>query len=161
GKVWDYPLFDALYGRRSRRFGLGCENSDGPFRYRSAHAAVPLSETEEALLVAAGAGFSGLALWDLSVPTAARGHGGRTYPSRVPGGLRPPLFSTNDRGVFVIDAAGASAEKPREIATADDHENVLALYRNHRRQLGAGRLAIPRRMPPLCGHNLWDSNVPG
>ena len=22
-KVWDYPLFEALYGRRSRRFGLG------------------------------------------------------------------------------------------------------------------------------------------
>ena len=22
-RVWDYPLFAALYGRRSRRFGLG------------------------------------------------------------------------------------------------------------------------------------------
>ena len=24
-RVWDYPLFAALYGRRSRRFGLGFE----------------------------------------------------------------------------------------------------------------------------------------
>jgi len=22
-KVWEYPLFEALFGRRSRRFGLG------------------------------------------------------------------------------------------------------------------------------------------
>jgi hypothetical protein len=25
GKVWEYPLFDAFYGRRTRRFGLGFE----------------------------------------------------------------------------------------------------------------------------------------
>jgi hypothetical protein len=23
--VWEYPLFDALFGRRTRRFGLGFE----------------------------------------------------------------------------------------------------------------------------------------
>ena len=22
-KIWEYPLFEALFGRRSRRFGLG------------------------------------------------------------------------------------------------------------------------------------------
>ena len=67
--AWSYPLFEALYGRRSRRFGLGFEMPEGPFRYKSAHAPVPLSEIEEALLVGAGAGFSGLAHWDL--PTLA------------------------------------------------------------------------------------------
>ena len=58
--AWSYPLFEALYGRRSRRFGLGFEMPEGPFRYRSPHTPVPLSEIEEALLVGAGAGFSGL-----------------------------------------------------------------------------------------------------
>jgi len=62
--IWRYPLFEALYGRRSRRFGLGFEMPEGPFRYRSAQAPVPLSELEEALLVGAGAGFSGVAFWD-------------------------------------------------------------------------------------------------
>ena len=66
--AWSYPLFEALYGRRSRRFGLGFEMPEGPFRYNSAHTAVPLSGIEEALLVGAGAGFSGLALWDLPTP---------------------------------------------------------------------------------------------
>jgi hypothetical protein len=63
-KVWAHSLFDALYGRRSRRFGLGFEINEGPFRHKSAQAPLALSETEEALLVGAGAGFSGLALWD-------------------------------------------------------------------------------------------------
>ena len=31
-KVWEYPLFEALYGRRSRRFGLGFEMAEGPFK---------------------------------------------------------------------------------------------------------------------------------
>jgi hypothetical protein len=39
--AWSYPLFEALYGRRSRRFGLGFEMPEGPFRYKSAHTPVP------------------------------------------------------------------------------------------------------------------------
>ena len=45
-RAWSYPLFEALYGRRSRRFGLGFEMQAGPFRYKSAHARVPLTELE-------------------------------------------------------------------------------------------------------------------
>ena len=68
--VWEYPFFDTLYGRRTRRFGLGFETAQGPYQYRSSKAPVPLCEEEEALLVAAGIGFSGMALWDQS-PAAA------------------------------------------------------------------------------------------
>jgi len=28
--VWDYPLFEALFGRRSRRFGRGFAMTEGP-----------------------------------------------------------------------------------------------------------------------------------
>lgn len=35
------------------------------------------------------------------------------------------------------------------------------LYERHRRQLANGRLSIPRRTPPLFGHNLWNCNQPG
>jgi len=158
-KVWEYPLFEALYGRRSRRFGMGFE-TEGPFRYKSTHAPVPLSELEEALLVGAGSGSSGLALWDQSTPAAYRRGSGRTFPSTAPGG-RTALFFTNDRGIYVIDAAGAPASKPREIETPNEREKILASYRDHRKELRSGRLDIPRRIPPLCGHNLWDSNMPG
>ena len=49
-QVWEYPLFEALYGRRSRRFGLGFEMVEGPFKYKSQGTPLPLSEIEEALL---------------------------------------------------------------------------------------------------------------
>jgi hypothetical protein len=159
-RVWDFPLFDALYGRRSRRFGRGFAMAEGPFAYASSQAPLPLSEAEEALLVAAGIGFSGIALWDLSRPLPYRGGAGRTFPS-TSGGRRTALFFTNDQGVYVIDPAAASPGKLREVEAPDQRERVLALYREHRKLLQPGRLAIPRRVPPLCGHNLWDSNGPG
>ena len=37
-KVWEYPLFEALYGRRSWRFGRGFEMAEGPYKYQSQHA---------------------------------------------------------------------------------------------------------------------------
>jgi hypothetical protein len=160
-KVWEYPLFDALYGRRTRRFGLGFEIAEGPFRYQSRQASVPLSETEEALLIAAGAGVSGLALWDQSRPSAYRAGGARTFPSTSPATHRTALLFTNDQGVYAIDAAHASASKPRQIETTTERARALELYRDHRKELQRGRLDIPRRVPPMCGHNLWDSNRPG
>jgi len=160
-KVWEYPLFDALYGRRTRRFGLGFAIAEGPFRYQSRHAPVPLTETEEALLVAAGAGVSGLALWDQSRPSAYRAGGARTFPSTSPATHRTQLLFTNDQGVYAIDAAHASASRPRQIETTTERACALELYRDHRKELQRGRLDIPRRVPPMCGHNLWDSNRPG
>ena len=79
--VWEYSLLDALYGRRTRRFGLGFEMAQGPFEYRSSEAPVPLCEDDEALLVAVGIGFSGMALWDQSRPLPYRNSDGRTFPS--------------------------------------------------------------------------------
>src|ERR1043166_5109047 len=104
-RVWDYPLFEALFGRRSRRFGLGFAMSEGPFQYASPHAPLPLSELEEALLVAAGVGCSGIALWELSRPSPYRGSTGRTYPSPC-GGRRTALFFPNDGGAYSIEPDG-------------------------------------------------------
>jgi hypothetical protein len=159
-RVWDFPLFDALYGRRSRRFAMGFEMNEGPFAYKSERAPIPLSELEEALLVAAGAGFSGLALWDQTVPLPYRFSEGRTYPSTCRG-RRTALFFSNDRGVYVIDPAAGAPSKMREVEGADARQKVLSLYRDHRTTLQQGRLGFPRRVPPLSGHNLWDSNMPG
>jgi hypothetical protein len=49
----------------------------------------------------------------------------------------------------------------REVDGADTREKVLSLYRDHRKNLQSGRLGFPRQVPPLSGHNLWDSNMPG
>jgi hypothetical protein len=160
-QVWNYPLFEALYRRRSRRFGLGFEMPEGPFRYKSAHAPVPLSELEEALLLGAGAGFSGLAFWDLPTPVAYPHPrlGGRTFPTTRAGG-HTTLFWTNDEGFYVLDDKVA-VTKLREVETEQDRGKLLEIYRTQRRTLGQGRLEIPRRVPPMSGHDLWDSNRPG
>ena len=139
---------------------MGFEMTEGPFQYKSQRAPVPLSDIEEALLVAAGVGFSGIALWDQSRPLPYRAQDGRTFPS-TSRGRRTALFLTNDQGVYVIDPAGGSAGSLREVDKPDEREKILALYREHRKELRPGRLNIPRRVPPLSGHNLWDSNMPG
>src|SRR5262245_57164899 len=159
-QVWQYPLFEALYGRRSRRFGLGFAMTEGPFKYTSRHQPLPLSEDEEAILVAAGIGFSGIALWEQSRPLPYRAGDGRTFPS-TSRGRRTALFFTNDAGVHVIDPAAGAADRLREVDAPDEQEKVLSLYRQHRRTLKRGRLEIPRRMPPLSGHNLCISNMHG
>ena len=160
-QVWNYPLFEALYRRRSRRFGLGFEMPEGPFRYKSAHAPVPLSELEEALLLGAGAGFSGLAFWDLPTPPAYPHPrlGGRTFPTTRPGG-HTTLFWTNDDGLHVLDDK-VEVTKLREVGTEEDRGKLVDIYRAQRRTLGRGRLDIPRRLLPMSGHDLWDSNQPG
>jgi hypothetical protein len=155
--VWEYPLFDALYGRRTRRFGLGFEMPNGPTPYKSERAPLPLTETEEALLVAAGVGFSGVALWDQNRPLLYRSPDARTFPS-TSRGRRTALFFTNDDGVSAIDPDGGSTEQSR---SAGERPDVLRLFHEQRKVLQPGRLAIPRRVPPMCGHNLWASNMPG
>jgi hypothetical protein len=158
-QAWSYPLFEALYGRRSRRFGLGFEMEEGPFRYKSAHAPVPLTELEEALLVGAGAGFSGLAFWDLPTPAPYAGRSARTFPTTRPGG-HTKLFITNDEGFYVLDDKVA-ASKLREIETEEERGKLLDIYRMQRRTLRRGRLDIPRRQPSMSAHDHWDSNRPG
>jgi hypothetical protein len=115
---------------------------------------------EEALLVAAGVGFSGIALWDQSRPLPYRTGDGRTFPS-TSRGRRTALFFTNDQGVYVIDPAAPSASKLREVETPDERDKILSLYRENRKTLQQGRLDISRRVPPLSRRNLWVSNRPG
>ena len=56
--AWNFPLFEALTGRRSRRFGFGMELTHGPFVYKSPKEPYPLSENETAMLVAAATGVT-------------------------------------------------------------------------------------------------------
>ena len=84
--AWSYPLFEALYGRRSRRFGLGFEMPEGPFRYKSARMPVPLSELEEALMVGADSPDwpSGICPRPRCIAAAAAAHSQRHGPAATP-----------------------------------------------------------------------------
>src|SRR5690606_38526754 len=60
-----FPLFSALFGRRSRRFGWGMEIPRGPLAFRSEKPPTPLDDLERSLLIAAGLGVSG---WHFGIP---------------------------------------------------------------------------------------------
>ena len=64
-----FPLVDALYGRRSRRFALGSEIPDGPLAYESSHEPLPLTELERMLVLSAMGGTTG---WHYSITRHAR-----------------------------------------------------------------------------------------
>src|SRR4051812_2000679 len=83
-----FPLVDAIFGRRSRRFLRGAHIPDGPLAYRSTEEPLGLSELERLLILTAVGGTTG---WHNSItrheryaphlsnyPAAA---GGRTFPS--------------------------------------------------------------------------------
>src|SRR5437867_12821668 len=63
-RAWNYPLFDAIFQRRARRFPLGAEMPGVLAPFQSSKEPVPLDEIEEAMLVMAGAGTRGVNLAD-------------------------------------------------------------------------------------------------
>jgi len=59
-----FPLMQAIFGRRARRFAYGMEIPSGPLAFKSRYAPIPLSELEQAVLVAAATGVTG---WNFGI----------------------------------------------------------------------------------------------
>src|SRR5258705_13791091 len=132
---------------------------EGTLRCKSANTPTPQSEIDEALLVGAGAGFSGLALWDLPTPPPYRCRSGRTFPTTRPGGYTA-LFFTNDEGLYVLDA-NVAASKLREIETPDERTKLLEpTVRSVENSALAGS-TIPAGYPRRAGPAFWIRNRPG
>jgi hypothetical protein len=162
----DFPLVEALFGRRSRRFALGDEIPDGPLAYRSRHEPVALTEVERLLVLTAMAGTTG---WHYSItrnaryaPHAANYAGaaaGRTFPSAA-GFHTAELFFTDDSGVYFFPTrdAGALVDPAVEDVTA---ELMVERHASRIRRLSDRRIHLPAQEPYLEGHNTWCVNVPG
>ena len=163
-----FPLLDAIFGRRARRFGLGMEIPSGPLRYKSRRDPLPLSELERALLLAAATGVSG---WSFGVPFGPdRPHehahytlrfGGRTAPTA--GGFgTPALLFTDDDGLWATTTRDVAPERMREFeGIADDVERMLAVVRAHTVRLSDRRLDLPAAPPHMLEPNLWMANAAG
>ena len=158
--AWNYPLFDAIMGRRSRRFGLGMEMESGPFRYRSEKRPVPLDDLETAMLVAAATATTGPILAETEYPGGMVKTIGKPYPSAM-GSHRARLFFTDDRGVYVVNADKAKMTKMREYEGRDDRSKFLGFYENFVEKLDDGRMDLPAREPGVWPHNQWVCNKPG
>lgn len=158
--AWDYPLFDAIMGRRSRRFGLGMEMASGPFQYRSEKPPIGLSDLETAILVAAATATTGPILAETSLPGGMVKTIGKPYPSAM-GSHRARLFFTNDTGVYVVNAQEQKMTQMREYESADDREKILGFYESCVQKLDDGRMDLPAKEPGVWPHNHWVCNQPG
>ena len=99
-----YPFFQSVFDRKSRRMGLGME-MPGTLGYESPYEAVPLTELEEALLLVAGTGLTGLNLGDIDPSMGADAMvqwTARTWPSSC-SNHGTELFFTNDDGLYFLD----------------------------------------------------------
>lgn len=166
-RAWEYPLFDAIFQRRARRIPWGTEKPGGVAPFVSAKRPLPLDEVEEALLVAAGAGISGIALADLPF-TDWTGRdlagnlliqfAGRMYPSPC-SSHGTELFFTNDTGTYFVNARGRRPTRMQEYAVPEDREAVLDFYRKAVVRISERRLHLPAvaQLP----WNRWHVNAPG
>ncbi|MEV0049654.1 hypothetical protein AB0H34_04045 [Saccharopolyspora shandongensis] len=162
----DFPLVEAIFGRRSRRFALGDEIPDGPLAYRSRHEPVPLTDLERMLVLSSMGGTTG---WHYSITRHARyaphvsnyagAAAGRTFPSAA-GIHTAELFCTDDSGLYFFPTrdAGALVDPAVEEVTP---ELAVERHRERLHRLSPGRLHLPAEEPYLEGHNTWCVNVPG
>lgn len=159
-----YPALAAVFGRRARRFALGASLT-GPLEYTSGYDPVPLTEFEEAVLVAAATGVTGVVRdeWPFLDATGTTTGGdklatftGRTYPSPL-ANHSTEVFWTNDDGVFVLPQRDVIARSYVANQTVEEH----LLLRKGAVRLQHGRLDIPRVRPNLFAFNHQLVNVAG
>lgn len=163
-----FPLVEALFGRRARRFGWGMSLPSGPLAHESRHAPLPLTEREQMLLVAAATGISG---WHFGVPFGPRtpqSHAeftvrftGRTTPTAAGIGT-PALCFTDDTGCYITRTRDVLPTAMRELAEGEDAlDRITETCRAHTVRLREGRLDLPAEPPHLLPPNLWWANTPG
>ncbi len=162
----EFPLFSALYGRRSRRFGWGMEIPRGPLKFKSEKTPVPLDDFERSLLIAAGLGVSG---WHNGIPYSDAEAGLCTYSARYTGRTMPAaagignadMFYTEDSGTYFVSTRDAGADGSWAKEGMSDAERLIATVSAHTRKLSDKRVELPRGEPNYSAHNNWNSNTPG
>src|SRR5215216_2393574 len=163
-----FPLLTALFGRRSRRFGVGMTIPDGPLAYESSQPPLPLTDLERTLLVLCGASVSG---WHLGMEHTTTGdpHRGCNYPVRLTGRVAASaagietseLIVTDDAGTFITRFRDLDPTRLRELQTASDLGALLTRVQENCVRLGQGRVELPAATPHMDAHNFWNANRPG
>jgi hypothetical protein len=168
-ELLSFPLLAAIFGRRSRRFGMGMTLPSGPLAFTSRVGPAPLTKLERDVLVAAATGVSG---WNFGVPFGpdrpdAHAHytqrfTGRTAPTAAGFGT-PVLFFTDDSGTYLTNTRDATPTRMQELGDGvdDGADHVLAACREHTIRLSGERLDLPARPPHMLPPNLWMANAPG
>jgi hypothetical protein len=159
-----YPLFEALFKRRSRRISLGLKSVPaGSNTYTSAADPQPLSPLEEAVLISA-VGMTGLTLPDRPFETnrgeKILGTPNVNFPGRAAGSTdnaqATHFFLFNDTGTYFL----------KRLETLNSSEPVtpeLLLRRAEasKVKLSDKRPEFPREFPYYLDSNRFLSNLPG
>ncbi len=158
-------FLDCVFSRRSRRFGLGMEIPEGNLKFKSRHKPLPLSELEEAYLVWAGTGTTGLALGDLprSGISWLFQWSGRSWPCSC-NSHSTELFYTNDSGLYMIKLFDLIPENTSLFVnkTSEEQiEEILKLFKRSRIKIQNTRAGLPKGEPGLFDFNSWNVNKPG
>lgn len=163
----DFPLVEALYGRRARRFSMGAEIPDGPLKYKSKQKPKALSDLQQMMVLTAAGGNTG---WHHMIyrnktyaPHLANysaAAGGRTFPSAA-GFHTSELFFTDDSGVYLFPTRDSGSLMQKDASGAMDLQQWLQAHKKRIVKLADGRLNLPAEEPYMEGHNTWCVNVPG
>lgn len=166
-ELLQFPLTEALFGRRSRRFFRGAVIPDGPLEYTSQHQPLALSELERLLVLLAMGGVTGwsnlVTRHDRYAPHLSNYSGsasGRTYASAA-GFQTSEIFFTDDSGTYLFETRDFPPPVERD---REGHNDLIALLAAHQsciRRISDKRIYLPRREPYMEGHNTWVANAPG
>src|SRR5919109_966016 len=165
--VTQFPLIQALAGRRSRRFCVGAEIPEGPLAFKSNQKPIPLTEMEQMVVLTSMAGSTG---WHYtisyneadrsSLPSYSAGPAGRTFPSAA-GFHTSDLFYTDDNGTYYFSTRDFHPPSENYRGKQEQLENHLAEHRKRIRKLSDKRLYIPKKSPFMDPHNTWIANHEG
>jgi len=145
-QLFQYPLFQSLAHRRTRRFARGYEIHDKCFEYKSEKAPIPLSELETAVLAWAADGINGLSLGEAQTSTnVMQCWNGRTHANAC-NDQSTNFIIVNDDGVYMHKPKNAT--KIVEIETPEDRDKLLTLFGKTRPEF---KTNAPRSPPkPSC-----------
>lgn len=166
-QIRQFPLIEALLGRRSRRFYMGAQIPDGVFQYKSGYETVPLSEVEKMLVLMAcgtNTGWNNLIYrgerYAPHLSNYAGAAGGRTFPSAA-GFHTSKTFFTDDEGLYLLDDRDAPAFDAAGEDGLPRLDVILNQMQKHIRKVYDGRLKVPPEVPFCEPHNTWVANHPG
>jgi hypothetical protein len=163
----EFPLIEALLGRRARRFSMGAEIPDGPLQYKSDKEPMPLNELEQMMVLAAATGNTGYhymitrhARYKPHLSNYSLSAGGRTFPSAA-GFHTTNFFYTDDKGLYYLPTRDVPDLKQADAENNVDLNGWLQRHKSRIKKIRDGRLFLPAEEPYLEGHNTWSVNRPG
>lgn len=166
-KVAEFPLLQALMGRRSRRVAKGAIIDSGPFAYQSNKPVEPLSDFERTLIITTMAGNTG---WSHLIPSNkkyaphlpnyAGSASARAFPSSA-GFHTTDFFFTDDSGIYFLSTRDQKPSAHNQMTADMDVNEWIKTTEKQIRKISDKRLEIPREEPHIESHNLWVTNTPG